>query len=215
MNHIGKSKLVLLSAMLALGGLTMAAAAAPAAHAALAPTISVTGQGGGAQVYGWNFTAGVPARVELLDGGLGRVLTTQYITPWLNVTHAYGVFDTLLSTGYTGPAWVAVDQRGHATVWAKTYIYHAPHIVVTPGALPSGGYGIHVNGSGYTPGATVRVEVMDSGFTKVLNTQYVTAVKYGVEAGTFLAMLGAPCGTVHVLVDGLPGPTQGATIAIC
>jgi hypothetical protein len=198
------SKLILASLVFAVGGLSVAATAAPAAHAATNPFISVTGQGGGAQVYGWQFTAGVTARVELLDSGLLHVVATQYITPWWNSTHAYGVFDTLLSTSYSGSAWVAVDQLGHATVWAKTYIYPAPHIQVTGETA-----GVQVNGSGFTPGATVRVEVLDTSLN-VQHTQYVTAVNGGVASGTFYTALKAPCGSVYVAADGSPGPTAWA-----
>jgi hypothetical protein len=208
MNLIRNSKLILLSAVLAAGGLGFAATAAPAVHAATAPTISAYGQGGGAQVYGWNFTQGVTARVELLDSGLTHVLSTQYLSPWWNSTHAYGVFDTLLSTSYSGYAWVAVDQAGHSTVWTKTYIYPAPHIHVTPETI-----GVQVNGSGFTPGATVRVEVLDSGLN-VQNTQYVTAISSGIDAGTFYTTLKSPCGTMYVAVDGSPGPTAWAKVSV-
>jgi hypothetical protein len=119
------SKLLLASLVLAASGLSVAATATPAVLASGSPFISVTGQSGGAQIYGWQFTEGVSARVELLNSGLTQVLATQYITPWWNSTHAYGVFDLLLSTGYTGSVYVAMDQAGHSTVWAKTYIYSA------------------------------------------------------------------------------------------
>ncbi|MBV9280108.1 MAG: hypothetical protein JOZ41_08515 [Chloroflexi bacterium] len=204
------TRLIVLGSVLALASLTLATTAVPAAHASGSPYISVYGQGGGAQIYGWQFTEGVSARVELLDSGLTRTLAVQYITPWWNSTHAYGVFDLLLSTGYVGSAWVAVDQAGHSTVWAKTYIYSAPHISTSPITN-----GIQINGSGYTPGATVRIEVMDSTWTNVLSTQYTTAISSGVSAGTFFATAGGPCGTLHLMVDGSPGPTQGATFSVC
>ena len=105
-----------------LTGVTAALHAVPAAHAAPTASISVTGQGGGAQVYGFYFTAGVSLRVEILDSSLSHVVSTQYLTAWENSTHAYGVFDVLMSTSYTGSAWVAVDQAGHATAWAKVNV---------------------------------------------------------------------------------------------
>jgi hypothetical protein len=194
--------------VLAVSGLGVAATVAPAAHAASSPSISVIGQGGGAQVYGWQFTAGITVRVEVLDSSLSHVVSTQYLTAWENSTHAYGVFDILMSTSYSGPAWVAVDQAGHATVWAKTYIYPAPHIQATAETV-----GVQVNGSGYTPGATVRVEVLDLSLN-VLSTQYVSALNGGIASGTFTTALKAPCGTVYVAVDGSPGPTAWAKVNV-
>ena len=191
-----------------LTGVTAALHAVPAAHAAPTASISVTGQGGGAQVYGFYFTAGVSLRVEILDSSLSHVVSTQYLTAWENSTHAYGVFDILMSTSYSGPAWVAVDQAGHATVWAKTYIYPAPHIQATAETV-----GVQVNGSGYTPGATVRVEVLDLSLN-VLSTQYVSALNGGIASGTFTTALKAPCGTVYVAVDGSPGPTAWAKVNV-
>jgi hypothetical protein len=208
MKLIRNSKIILLSAALALGGLTFAATAAPAAHAASPPLLSAYGQGGGAQVYGWYFTAGVTVRVEILDSNLQHVLTTQYIRAWQNSTGAYGVFDTLMTTSYSGSVWVVADQAGHPSTWAKTYIYPAPHIQVTGETA-----GVQVSGSGFTPGATVRVEVLDTSLN-VLNTQYVTAVNGGIDSGTFTTALKAPSGYVWVAADGSPGPTAWAKVYV-
>jgi hypothetical protein len=197
------SKLLLLSAVLALGSLTFAATAMPAAHAAPQPTIDARGQGGGVQVYGWQFTAGATVRVELLDPGLLHTLSVQYFKAWQG-TGSYGVFDTLISpsypyAGYSGSVWVAVDQAGHPTSWAKTYIYPAPYIT-TQGETR----GVQVSGSGFTPGATVRVEAFDPSL-KLVGVQYVTANAYGIDAGTLRAtLLVTYVGYVYVIADESP-----------
>jgi hypothetical protein len=204
------SRLVLASVVLAVSGLGVAATVAPAAHAASTPSISVTGQGGGAQVYGWQFTPGATVRVEILDSSLSHVVSTQYLTTWWNSTHAYGVFDVLMSTSYIGPAWVAVDQAGRPTVWAKTYIYPAPYIQATGETA-----GVQVAGSGFYPGATVRVEVLDLNLN-VLNAEYVSTVSFGIDSGTFTTALKAPCGYVYVVVDGgSPGEAWAKAYVSC
>src|SRR5579862_3340400 len=100
-------KLAVLTATLAVGSLSLTAVATPAADAATTtPILSALGQGGGAQVYGWRFTAGVTVRLEILDAKLQHVEAVQYIKPWLNSTRAYGTFETLMPTNYTGSVWV-------------------------------------------------------------------------------------------------------------
>jgi hypothetical protein len=189
------SRLALVGVVLAAGGLGIGVSTTSIAHAAPSAYISAIGQGGGAQVYGYYFTAGVSLRVEILDSSLSHVVSTEYLTAWQGIG-SYGVFDVLMSTGYTGAAWVAVDQAGHATVWAKTYIYAAPHIQATAGTAE-----ILVNGSGFYPGATVRVEMLDPNLN-VLNTQYVSAVSSGIDAGTLTATFKAGCGAAYIVLDG-------------
>jgi hypothetical protein len=192
-----------------LTGVTAALHAVPAAHAATAASISVTGQGGGAQVYGFYFTAGVSLRVEILDSSLSHVESTQYLTAWQGLG-SYGVFDVLMSTSYTGTAWVAVDQAGHATVWAKTYIYPAPYIQATGETA-----GVQVAGSGFYPGATTRVEMLDLNLN-VLNAEYVNVLSSGIAAGTFTIAFKAPCGYVYVVVDGgSPGEAWAKVLVPC
>ena len=124
-----QSKFVIVTMIVALVALTVAAAGTPAAHASSPQAyIDATGQGGGVQVYGWYFTAGVTARVEVLKSDLSQVLSTKYLTAWQG-TGSYGVFDTLMSVNYVGSVYVAVDQAGHATAWAKTYVYPDPYII--------------------------------------------------------------------------------------
>jgi hypothetical protein len=188
-------KLIILSAVLALASLTFAAGASPVAHAAPAPIVDASGQGGGVQVYGWNYTAGVTVRVEVLDLSL-HVLSTRYLTAWQG-TGAYGVFDTLMPVNYVGNVYVLVDQAGHPTAGAKTNIYPDPYIVAQGEAR-----GVQVTGTGYYPGATVRVEVLDPSLN-VLSVQYVTADSYGLDAGTIRAtLLITPyVGKVYVVTD--------------
>ncbi|HEY8286340.1 MAG TPA: hypothetical protein VIJ28_18285 [Chloroflexota bacterium] len=198
------TKFAILSVLLALGSLTFAATATPAAHAATpAAYIDAYGQGGGVQVYGWQFTAGVPVRVEVLDSGLLHVLSVQYLTAWQGIG-SYGVFDVLMSTSYSGNVWVVADQAGHPSAWAKTYVYPDPYIIAQGEAR-----GVQVTGSGYYPGATVRVEVLDPG-SNVLSVQYVTAQSYGIDAGTIRATLlvTSYVGKVYVVTD-LGAPKEG------
>jgi hypothetical protein len=192
------SKLIILSALLALGSLTFAASATPAAHAALPQAyISAYGQGGGVQVYGWYFTAGVSVRVEVLKSDLSQVLSIRYLTAWQG-TGSYGVFDTLMPVSYVGNVYVLVDQAGHSTAGAKTYVYPDPYI-----AVQGEPRGVQVTGTGYYPGASVRVEVLDPSLN-VLSVQYVTADAYGIDAGTIRAnLLVTPyVGKVYMVTDG-------------
>jgi hypothetical protein len=202
------TRLVILSALLALGSLTFVATASPAAHAASPQAyINTYGQGGGVQVYGWYFTAGVTVRVEVLKSDLSQVLSVKYLTAWQG-TGSYGVFDTLMSTGYVGNVYVAVDQAGHPTAWAKTYVYPDPYITAQGESR-----GVQVSGSGYYPGATVRVEVLDPS-SNVLSVQYVTAIAYGIDAGTIRAtLLVTPyVGKVYVVTDwGAPAEAWATT----
>jgi hypothetical protein len=187
----------MLTMALALGGLTLTTTAMPAARAASPQAyISAYGQGGGVQVYGWYFTAGVSVRVEVLKSDLSQVLSTQYLKAWQG-TGSYGVFDTLMSVSYVGSVYVAVDQAGHPTAWAKTYVYPDPYITIQGETR-----GVQVTGSGYYPGATVRVEVLDPS-SNVLSVQYVTADSYGIDAGTIRAnLLVTPyVGKVYVVTD--------------
>jgi hypothetical protein len=192
------SRLVLLSVVLALGGLTFGTTTLPAAEASTPPAyIDAYGQGGGVQVYGWYFTPGVSVRLEVLDAGMLHVLSTQYLTAWPG-SGSYGVFDALLNTTYSGDVWVVADQAGHPSAWYKTHIYPAPYVTAQGEAR-----GVQVTGSGYYPGASVRVEVLDPS-SNVLSTQYVTAVSSGIAAGTISATLLVTgyIGKVSVVTDG-------------
>lgn len=134
----------------------------------------------------------------------------------------YGTFDALMNTSYSGKAYVDA-YRIHCIStgrWsfcryilvskAQTYIYPAPHIEVTPD--PPGG--VQIDGSGFTPGATVRIEVLDTSLNPV-NTHYVTADSFGIGAGTFFTGASVPCGPMYIAVDGAPGPTRWAKVKVC
>ena len=213
------SKLALTILVLALGGLAFAAGT-PAAHADQPPFIDAYGQGGGAQVYGWHFTAGELVRLEILDATQLHVESVKYVKAWTNSSISYGVFDALMNTSYTGKAYVEAFQLHCIRFWTgavacryllaskvQTYIYPAPHIEVTNSS------GLQVRGSGFTPGTTVRVEVLSTSLN-VRSTEYVTADDYGIDAGTFFTIVGAPCGTSYIAADGAPGPTAWAKINI-
>lgn len=147
---------------LALGGLTSAARAAQAAP----EHIWADGQGGGAIVFGDNFTPRAVVRVELLDSGLHTVVAKEYLTTLSN-----GSFDLLVWTRYTGAVWVAADSPGGPTVWAKTYVFPAPHLDSIGGPCGS----VAVKGSGFVPGFTVQVELLDAQF-HLIDRQSVTAL---------------------------------------
>jgi len=174
LHHLRRAILV---AALALAGLAATAPAAPAAHAAGGPALSLTGQGGGVYVSGTGFTPGVPVQVEVLNSNLTTVGSVQTLTPKQCYAYLGGCFATVLPAGFTGAAWVAATQTGWPTTWAQTTIYQDPYITAYTQPGPSSS-GIVVTGSGYTPGATVTVQVSQlCGLFcwKVLSTQTVTA----------------------------------------
>jgi hypothetical protein len=181
---------------------TLAAPAPPPRH------LWVNGQGGGVAVYTDNFTPGAVVRVELLDAGLRTVVGDDYLT-----TPATGAFDVLMSTSYTGAVWVAADSPGAPTVWAKTYVFAAPHLDSIVGGPTQCGT-VALTGSGYYPGATVRVELLDPQLN-VIDRQWVTAQAGQpgqpgqIDAGTIRATLVTHgfVGTVFVVSDG-GGPAE-------
>jgi hypothetical protein len=211
------SKLVLLSAALALGGLAFAATATPAAHAA-SPSLTATGQGGSVYVYGSGFNPyGGSVRVEVLNSNLTQVLDTEYPLVYPNGSFAVLLKETP-STSYTGIAHVVADQSGLPSTWTSTYIYPAPYITATSGIGDVG-----VQGSGFAPGTTVTVTVFQwygcvtGGFihlcTHVLSTQTVTASSptyNDAEAGIIYATLPSPSGNVLVEASGTSIVTNSA-----
>jgi hypothetical protein len=218
------SKLVLVSAALALGGLTFAASPRLAAHAAPTPFLEVINQGGGVYVDGYSFTPGVQLRVEVLNSGLTQVLSTQYPTP-----DSAGEFGILMPTpGFTGSAQVMVDQAGFPTVGAQATVLHDPYITASTFPTYNGLVGIQALGSGYYPGATVKVVAYQwtvCGFRQfcqyVLSTQY-----YPVSTDTllrddpgriFAGGLSVPAhsGTVYVTTyGGAPAASNTVTLSI-
>ena len=92
---------------------------------------------------------------------------------------------------------------------AQTYIYPAPHIDVTTQLG-----GVRIDGSGFTPGSSIRIEVLDLSLHP-LSTLYTTALSSGIGAGTFFTEDSTPCGPVYIAVDGVPGPTAWARVQTC
>lgn len=191
------------SVVLALGGLTSVARAAQAAP----EHVWAYGQGGGAIVFADNFIPGAVVRVELLDAGLHTVLAEQYLR-----TPATGSFDLLMSTGFTGAVWVAADSPGAATVWATTYVFPAPHLDSIGGPCGT----VAVAGSGFRPGATVRVRLLDAQLN-VIDTQSVTAQVDPVYNGTIRATLASHgyAGTAYVEADDGTGPAAWGLAGAC
>jgi hypothetical protein len=209
----------ILVAALALAGFAALAPAAPAAHATLGPSLSLTGQGGGVYVSGTGFTPGVTVRVEVMNSSMTTVGSIQNLTPQSCYGYLGGCFATVLTAGFTGSAWVTADQAGSATIWAQTTIYQDPYITAytEPGPYSSG---VVVSGSGYTPGASVTVQVSQLCGVfcwKVLSTQTVTAsgatqsdADYGL---IYAGGLDVPAhsGTVYVSTSG-GAPSQSNVV---
>jgi hypothetical protein len=194
---------------------TGAASGPTAAHAALAAPAPpqrhmwVNGQGGGVIVYADNFTPGAAVRVEVLDTGLQTVLAEDYL-----YTPSTGAFDVLMSTSYTGAVWVTADSPGGPTVWARTHVFAAPHLDTIVGGPTQCGT-VALAGSGFYPGATVRVELLDAQMN-VIDTQWVTAQVDRIYAGTIRATLVTHgfVGTVWVVSDfGAPAEAWGQASA--
>jgi hypothetical protein len=212
------TKPIVLSSLLATIGLSVAVNTAPNAMAA-SPNFTATGRGGDVLTIGNSFPAGATIRLQILDSSSNAV-TTQNITASSGGSSP-GFFETAIKTGYAGAATVTASQdvctligwggipprprfSCHYVLLAseKTTIYPAPHI---DGTAYAGG--VLVGGSGFTPGATERFEVIDPSW-HVLATDYETAY-YGVPAvydGTADAWLqtGSYTGWAYVVADGLP-----------
>ena len=210
---------VLVAALALAGFAALAPAGAPAALASGGPSLSLTGQGGGVYVSGTGFTPGVPVQVEVLNSSMTTVGSIQSLTPQSCYGYLGGCFATVLTAGFTGSAWVAADQAGWPTTWAQTTIYQDPYITAytEPGPYSSG---IVVSGSGYTPGASVTVQVSQlCGLWcwKVLSTQTVTAsfatpsdADYGLIYAGGLSVP-AHSGTVYVSTSG-GAPSQSNVV---
>ena len=195
------------SVALAFGGLTHAALAAPTPPR---PLLSVDGQGGGVIVYGWNFPPGAKLRVELLDAGLDKTVATAYLN-----AISTGAFDVLVPTGYTGDVWVATDSPGLPTVWARTHVFPAPHLDSVVAAPTQCGT-VAITGSGYYPGGTARVELLDA-HLNVIDTQWVTSDTGRVYGGTIRTTLDTHgyVGTVWVVTDGDAPAEAWAQVSTC
>jgi len=214
-------------AALALAGFAGIATPAPAALAAGGPALSLIGQGGGVYVAGTGFTPGVSVRVEVLNSSLTAVGSTQYLTP--RACYYGGCFETVLSAGFTGSAYVAADQAGQSTTWAQTTIYHDPYITAYAESGPSSTTFV-VSGSGYTPNATVTVkaeQICGRWCVKVLATQSVTASHATSGGGVtdadygliYAASLTVPShsGTVNIITTGgapAPGISNVVTLSV-
>jgi hypothetical protein len=183
MKLIRNSKLILLSAVLALGGLAFAATAAPAAHAACTTSFFAYGQGGGVKAYGTCFNPYATVRVELMTNDISTVLATTYVT-----ADSSGSFATLLSTNYVGNVYVSADGSHPGTIpgrvgtlWGHTYVYPAPYLEAWE-EIAVGEKFLDTTGSGFIPGGLVKVCAWDSNWNG-LGCQYVTAVQSGINAG--------------------------------
>jgi hypothetical protein len=102
---------------------------------------------------------------------------------------------------------VAAGALSGLTVAAAPAYAAGPHITVI------GGPGeILVQGGGFNADASVRIEALTPGLSKVLETIYVTANWIGyLDGDIYLNNLGGCLGTTHVAADGAPGPTAWAT----
>lgn len=142
-----------LTMTLALVGLGFAATA-PAAHAG-GGSITTTGQGLGVYVQGTGFTDGLPVHVQVWSSSWWiRVVGSGTSAPPIGS----GSFSLLVpTTGYTGNVTVVAWQDGGPSTFANSYT--ADHVLINL----SGGWGsINVySGSGFIPGATVRLHVSD------------------------------------------------------
>ncbi len=131
------SKLVLLTMVLALGGL-VTATATPAAHAGSGASINTSCQISFTEVcfYGYGFSPDAQVRVEVLNSSLTEVLGHAGVPGGVQYVYAnnYGVIhgfvsgnDMLCFQGYTGPVWVVADQLSPSVpfpsgeAWAQTY----------------------------------------------------------------------------------------------
>jgi hypothetical protein len=212
------SKLLVLSSLLATVGLSIAVNAAPSAMAA-GPYFMATGRGGDVLATGNNFPAGATIRLQILDSS-SHVVTTQNVTASSGGSYP-GFFETAIKTGYAGAATVTASQFVCKVLgWggipprplfychyvllgsAQTTIYPAPHI---SGNAESGG--VMVWGSGFTPGTTVRFEVLTASL-QVLDTNYETAYNgvaqvYDGTADAWLST-GSYTGWAYVVADGRP-----------
>ena len=184
MKLMRNSKLLLLSAVVALGGLAFAATAAPAAHAACTTSFFAEGQGGGVKAFGSCFNPYATVRVEIMTTDLSTVLATTYVT-----ADSSGNFATLLSTNYVGNVYVPADGPHPGTIpgrvgtlWGHTYVYPAPYLQAWEDVVGGTEKVLATEGSGFTPGGVVKVCAFDGNWNLV-GCQYVTAVQSGINAG--------------------------------
>jgi len=140
MKHLLRhGKLVMLTMILALVGLTFAAPAMPAAHAASQPSITATGYEQSVGVQGSGFTQGGRVFVAVYDAGYHR-LTSTYVTAtratWvcLPITHFCrnlapgGAINAYMDFGYFG--YVHVIARDLSTnTWSN---WSTTHVALIP-----------------------------------------------------------------------------------
>jgi hypothetical protein len=89
-----------------------------------------------------------------------------------------------------------------------------PAYAGSPQIYAAGGPGdVSVAGSGFTPGATVRLEALTPGLS-VLRTIYVTADGGGDIGGGGVYITSLSPGDVWVAADGAPGPTAWAQTSV-
>jgi hypothetical protein len=203
MKLIRNSKLILAGLVLAVGGLSVAATTAPAAHAACTTSFFASGQGGGVQAYGTCFNPYATVRVELMNSDATQVLTTTYVT-----ADSSGNFATLLSTNYVGNVYVPADGPHPGTIpgqvgtlWGHTYVYRAPYLQAWETVSQTVKF-LDAQGSGFTPGGVVKVCAFDGNWNLV-GCQYVTAVQSGINAGIAYASFNLHyySGYVHVFAQ--------------
>jgi len=140
MKHLLRhGKLVMLTMILALVGLTFAAPAMPAAHAASQPSITATGHEQSVGVQGSGFTLGGTVYVAVYDAGY-HYLTSTYVTAtrgvWFcsPITHVCrnlvpgGAINASMDFGYFG--YVHVIARDLFTnTWSN---WSTTHVVLIP-----------------------------------------------------------------------------------
>ena len=171
---------LLLGAAVAAGALAGPAVAAAPAHAA-GPHINVIGGTGEILIQGGGFNAGATVRIEALTPDLSRVLDTIYVhANWIGYLDQYTYLNDF--GGYTGNVYVAADGAPGPTAWAFTKVSAAP-LVFAYSAKTYPDYScdgnVFVVGSGFEPGASVRIELMSGDLSTVMDTLYTTVDQYG------------------------------------
>jgi hypothetical protein len=191
-------KLVLLTLVLAVMSLTVAATASPAAHAGCTPSISTDSFAQGTNIYGNCMNPNVQIRVELLTTDLRDDLATGYVYADNN-----GSFEAQLKTTYVGNVSVVADEICTSctgdSFWTGAYIYPAPYLKT----FGSFGFADGAEASGFTPGGLVDFYVYDSNW-HLLGSKQVTVTLSGWNAGfadTYLNFFTSSTQIVHVIAE--------------
>jgi hypothetical protein len=132
MKHLlRKGKLLIVGLVLAVSGLTIAATASPAAHAASQPTITAYGGAGNVEVTGSGFASGALVHIVIYDTagnfvtGGWTYATTAHLQCQMTTSGprcfpvAAGTIDAYVGVPYYG--YVQVTARDHVTLdWSNT-----------------------------------------------------------------------------------------------